>query len=229
MFVLTAGSEFDFLIMGVAILLGISVFYEMFIKNFSNSGTNEKKDEGKKNEKNGGEAEKKEPAVKSSGMPANTSSLLWIVFAAIIGRIALSWVPSVEPVIPLAVFAGLVAGPAYGALIGAAGYFGSNLFMPYGLSAMWWVWQSIGGALAGFIAGVAILGRKPESTDLLLFTAIGTLLFNVVVSVGGSLGLNVGYLMSSAAFIGVHLVTNIVIAIILSLFLKSAVESHESN
>ena len=148
--------------------------------------------------------------------------ILW--FVAVLGRDTLSFLPSVEPIIPIAVAVGLIYGAREGALLGGSAYVVSNLFM--GSMGIWTFFQAIGGALAG---GSAIwFGRvkRPTLSDLVVWSIIGTLLFETSMNVaGGVMGYGpnffgagifaiFGYFITSLPFSVTHVVSNIFFALL---------------
>ncbi|VVC00684.1 Uncharacterised protein [uncultured archaeon] len=139
-------------------------------------------------EKHEPKEEKKEaPAGKKTGPKGKSiteSEVLIILLLAICGRVLLKVtplvnIPSVEPIIPLAVFAGMAYGAGPGTLVGLLAYPISNMLIPEVQFDMWSFWQAAGGAVAGGIAGFA---KKIDMNTLLWYTFIGTLLFEVCVN-----------------------------------------------
>lgn len=148
--------------------------------------------------------------------------LLW--FVAIIGRDAFAFLPSVEPIIPLAVAVGLIYGAEKGALFGGSAYAVSTLFMS-GLSP-WVLFQAIGGILAGGSAKWFGRVKKPILSDLVVWSIIGTLIFETIMNISGALmgygpdffGAGIfsvfAYFITSLPFSITHVVSNIFFALL---------------
>ncbi len=114
-----------------------------------------------------------------------TESEVFILLGlAVLGRVLLKVtplvnIPSVEPIIPIAVFAGLAYGTEAGIIVGLLAYPISNIFLPSEFFGMWILWQAVGGAVAGGLAGLA---RKATFNNLLWYTVLGTVLFELAVN-----------------------------------------------
>ncbi len=145
---------------------------------------------------------------------------LGLLGASIVGRVALKYVPSglpsVEPILPLAVLAGLLFGVKEGVAFGGSAYLISNFFVP-GLQGPWTIFQALGGALAGLFGGLRKGLGKPSGRDLVALTVFSTLAFELVMNVSGGLmgiGLFLGlwslplYFLASLPFSAVHVLTN---------------------
>src|SRR3989338_3467471 len=95
---------------------------------------------------------------------------------AALGRIAMEPLPSVEPIIPIAVYVALKKGSEAGMIVGGFAYIVSNIFMNGGLG--FWTWmQALGGAGAAlFAAGYGELLVWPFSyvhiASNLIFAAV---------------------------------------------------------
>ncbi len=86
---------------------------------------------------------------------------------------------SIEPIIPIAVYAGLAYGTDAGVLVGLISYPLSNFFLPGGTFGLWSFLQGLGGAIAGLLAGGV---RKVTKGGLVTYTVIGTIIFEILVS-----------------------------------------------
>ena len=132
-----------------------------------------------------------------------------IIAVAVVWRIAMEPLPSVEPIIPIAVFTGLVYGNEAGIILGLVAYPLSNLFMEGGILGFWTILQSISGAIAG---GITAYARKINADSLVYYTFIGTLIFELLLNIpDGALII--------WPFSVIHIVSNIIIAILLTAFL----------
>ena len=123
---------------------------------------------------------------KSAGKKSfDLSDFLMILAIAILGRVLLKTInqfniPSVEPIIPIAVYAGMAYGPVVGAIVGLLAYPVSSLLIPevaFGMDALW---MAAGGAIAGAMGGFS---KKMATNDLVFFTFIGTLLYEFAVNI----------------------------------------------
>jgi len=115
--------------------------------------------------------------------------------AGVAGRVALQFIPSVEPLTPLAVLIGFFIGPAAGFFSGASGFFASNFFV-WGGQGPWTLFQCIGAGVAGVIGGLfgkffrfdeKIFGKKILKKELLAIfaaTAIGLIFYEIIVTLG---------------------------------------------
>src|SRR3989338_1438231 len=143
-----------------------------------------------------------------------------LLAASVLGRVALKYVPSglpsVEPIIPFAVLAGLLFGVKEGFVLGSSAYVVSNFFVP-GLQGPWTVFQALGAGLAGLFGGVHRGFGKPTGKALIALTVFGTLVFELIVNVSGGL-LGIGwftglmglplFFLTSLPFSAVHTLTN---------------------
>lgn len=148
-----------------------------------NHGHKEEEHEKKDAQKHGGKSSSKEEKPRKKLV--SEYDLLIILAIAILGRVLLKItplvnIPSVEPIIPLAVFAGMTYGLGAGALIGLLAYPISNMLIPEVQFDMWSFWQAAGGAIAGALAGYA---KKIDMNTLLYFTFVGTVLYEVCVNI----------------------------------------------
>ena len=151
-----------------------------------------------------------------------------LITAAVSGRVALQQIPSVEPIIPFAILAGLLFGIKEGAVAGSASYIISNFFV-WGLQGPWTIFMALGGGLAGMLGGVAGRYVKPSVKVLVGVTLIGTILYEVLMNISGSL-LGIGligglmgiplYFLTSAPFTLTHIITNLGFAAVMKPLLK---------
>jgi len=132
--------------------------------------------------------------------------------AGVAGRAALQFVPSVEPLTPLAVLIGFFFGPVAGFASGAAGFFASN-FAVWGGQGVWTPFQSLGAGIAGAIGGVFGLGRKGR-LKALAATVVGVVAYEVLVTLGMSMmsfdfAFVAAYALTSLPFSAVHVLSSI--------------------
>jgi len=128
------------------------------------------------------------------------------------GRIAMQFIPSVEPLTAMTIFLGFLFGPIYGFIAGVSGFYASN-FLVWGGQGPWTLFMCLGAGLAGFIGGVfGKLGKKSR-IKLLIATLIGITIYQLIITV--SMGamfmfpLLLVYLLTSIPFAIVHLVSSI--------------------
>lgn len=123
--------------------------------------------------------------IKSLGFFVSLLSL------AVIGRIALQHVPSIEPIIPLAIIAGILFGLKEGFIFGSTAYIISNFFV-WGMQGPWTVFQALGAGIAGSL-GFFLKDKKViKPIDLILFSVIGTIIFEIIMNISGSI-LGIGF------------------------------------
>lgn len=145
-----------------------------------------------------------------------------IVLLAIFSRIVLKEfplldIPSLEPVIPLAVLAGMLYGATEGAIVGAFGYVFSNFFIDLGRGfGLWNLPQAIGGAIAGYWGSI---GKR---TQYLLTVVWATLAYEIVLNVwSADFTFDFGYFGGSLPFSLIHIIGNLFFGWILAeLYLK---------
>jgi len=144
------------------------------------------------------------------------------------GRVLLQYVPSVEPIIPLAILAGMLFGMREGFALGGSAYIISNFFI-WGLQGPWTIFQALGGAMAGAMGGALGKIKSPKPRDLIFMSIAGTVLFEVIMNLSGpimGIGLFIGalsiplYFLSSAPFSIIHIATNAGFAALLKPLLK---------
>ncbi len=165
------------------------------------------------------------------------SIFLGFLGLAVGGRVALQYVPSVEPIIPLAVLVGLRFGVKEGFTLGGSAYIISNFFV-WGMQGPWTVFQALGAGIPGALAGLIGKIKKPGKFDLIFLTIIGTILFEVSVNIGGyffGLGTYGGplgllmYFITSIPFSLTHITSNIVFAAVLQFLLNSGGKQNEDK
>lgn len=150
--------------------------------------------------------------------------------AAVAGRVALQWVPSVEPIIPFAVLAGFLFGMKEGTALGAGAYIISN-FLVWGLQGPWTIFQAFGAAVPGAAAGIIGKVKKAKTRDIIILSILGTVFFEIIMNISGA-AMGIGllgafslftiplYFVTSAPFSTVHILSNIIFARALAPLLK---------
>ncbi len=158
----------------------------------------------------------------------NLTTFMVLFSGAVLGRVALQGIPSVEPIIPLAVIAGMIFGIKEGFTLGSSAYIVSNFFV-WGLQGPWTVFQAIGAAGGGVLGGIFGKTRKINSANLIIASVLGTVFFEIVMNLSGSMmgiGLFAGligipmYFLTSLPFSLTHIVSNAFFAKIFSPMLK---------
>lgn len=134
--------------------------------------------------------------------------MMGLTSLGILGRAAFQFIPSVEPLTPLAILTGFLLGPISGFISGVVGFYLSN-FLVWGFQGPWTVFQCLGAGLAGFIGGlIGKLGKKSR-TKFLISTLIGIIVYEIIVTVSMgmmfSLPFLVFYTITSIPFSIVHL------------------------
>ncbi|MBI4210240.1 MAG: hypothetical protein HY544_01900 [Candidatus Diapherotrites archaeon] len=134
--------------------------------------------------------------------------IITVLLLAVFGRVIIKQFPalvSIEPIIPLAVFAALTYGTDAGILVGLLAYPLSNIFLEGGAFGLFSVLQGIGGGLAGGIAGYA---GKANRETLIYYSVIGTVIFEAAVNLPDQL-------IIVWPFSFIHIVSNIFIAMLI--------------
>ncbi|MDO8428735.1 MAG: hypothetical protein Q7S92_05980 [Candidatus Diapherotrites archaeon] len=118
---------------------------------------------------------------------SKNTQMITLLVLAIIGRAVLKLfpLPSVEPIIPLAVLAGITLGMDAGIIVGAGGFFLSNFLVPGG-QGFWTIWQAMGAGLAGLLPAITGQTKKIEeisSEYYLGMTLAGIFLFEILINI----------------------------------------------
>ncbi|MDO8647070.1 MAG: hypothetical protein Q7R70_01485 [Candidatus Diapherotrites archaeon] len=155
---------------------------------------------------------------------------LGFLSVAVIGRVALQWVPSVEPIIPFAVMAGILFGMKEGFMLGGSAYLISNFFV-WGLQGPWTIFQALGAAIPGLAAGFYAKFRKIGTKEFVILTVAGTLFYEALMNISGAF-MGIGllgafgiftlplYFLTSLPFSIAHTATNAAFAKLLSPLLE---------
>lgn len=164
------------------------------------------------------EAKKEETAKKDEPSIGLGPLLLVAVAGRLLFKSGFLTIPSVEPVLPTAVLAGMLYGPGSGAAIGALGYILSNLFL--GSLDIWSVWQGLMGVVAGYVGGLS--NRDNYLTNVILVTVI----FEIVINfIGAGYTIDSQYFLGSLEFSILHIASNVVFASLFrSIWLKAPEE-----
>lgn len=134
------------------------------------------------------------------------SKILQIVAIAVIARLALKtvdFIPSVEPIIPLAVIAGFTISAEAGFAVGALGFIISNLFLDAGFG-YWTILQALGAGLAGVLP--AYIKKKKKNTDAIVgFAIVGTVIYEFFVNMPDGM-------IFVMPFSAIHIISSIVLS-----------------
>ena len=128
------------------------------------------------------------------------------------GRVALQFIPSVEPLTPMSIFLGFLFGPIYGFISGVSGFYASN-YLVWGGQGPWTLFQCLGAGLAGFIGGIFGKIGKKSRIKFLISTFIGITIYEIIVTVFmGAMFLFpmiLIYILTSIPFAIVHLASSL--------------------
>jgi hypothetical protein len=174
--------------------------------------------------------QKTEAKKKHNSEIKNAAIFFSLLAAAVAGRVAMQWIPSVEPIIPFAVIAGLLFGMREGAMLGSMAYVISNFFV-WGIQGPWTIFQALGAGIAGGIAGFYGKAKQPRARDIIILSVLGTVIFEVIMNISGAF-MGIGllgafsifmlpiYFATSLPFSAAHILTNIGFARLMSPLLK---------
>ena len=137
--------------------------------------------------------------------------------SGVAGRAGLQHVPSVEPLIAVAVASGFYFGAKEGILAGTTGYYLSN-FLVFGGQGPWTIFQVVGAGLSGLtgaLFGKFLDGRTAFFSSILIGVASFELMVNLgsltfAFSTGG-----LAYLISAVPFILTHFASTVGFGLIL--------------
>ena len=148
---------------------------------------------------------------------------------ATFGRVALQGIPSVEPIIPIAIAMGMILGIREGFLLGGSAYVISNFFI-WGFQGPWTIFQALGAAVPGAFGGIFGKYSKAGFKTLMILSIVGTMFFEVVMNISGAF-MGIGligfglltlplYFMTSLPFSLAHIGSNTVFALMCKPLLK---------
>lgn len=135
---------------------------------------------------------------------------------SIMGRVALQSVPSVEPILPLAIGLGFYYDWKYGVSAGASAFFVSNFFV-WGFQGPWTIFQCLGaglGAASGDLVSKVSGSNKKGKKMFFLSLVTGTALYELTVNLSSLIyfpwGLSLGpvYFLAAVPFAAIHLVSS---------------------
>lgn len=127
------------------------------------------------------ESIQKELTVQVQRLGLSSSSLMKLAAltgVGLLGRVALQWVPSVEPLVPLSIAVSFFLGYKYGLPSGMASFYASN-FLVWGGQGPWTLFQVLGTGAAALIgSGFGKISKSKYS--LAAAAAIGTLAYDLI-------------------------------------------------
>lgn len=138
--------------------------------------------------------------------------LTGFIGGAVLLRVPMQALPSVEPLTFFALLAGWLFGKKKGAITGASSLYLSNFFV-FGGHGPWTIFQAIGFGAAGFLGG--FLRKKASIFETITIAVIATLIFEIVVNIGSVFVFPLGIFtlfLTALPFTLVHLVSNIIFA-----------------
>lgn len=151
------------------------------------------------------------------------SKTITLLAMAVIGRLALKtidFIPSVEPIVPLAVIAGLTISAEAGFTIGAAGFFLSNIVLDQGIG-YWTILQALGAGLAGVIP--AYIKTKKISSDAVVgYSIVGTIIYEFFVNMPDGM-------VFVMPFSAIHVVSSMVLGLLFASMLSVKPKSDNKN
>lgn len=141
--------------------------------------------------------------------------LAFLAAFAIVGRMATSFLPNIQPVTAVILLSGFLFGPIASALLAFVITFLSNMILGTGI---WTIWQIVSWALIGVIAGVLGLYIKKLSIYFIIIYAIlAGYLYGFVISLFTYqiTGAFWPYYLAGLLFDTYHAIGNVVFVIIL--------------
>ena len=131
----------------------------------------------------------------------------------ILGRSAFQWIPSVEPILPMAISLSFLKDWRKGSLVGVSSFFASNFFV-WGFQGPWTIFQCAGVYVACIFSDYV---SKISNKRSLFFSSLvlGTLIYELFVNVGSFLffpwavSIGIVYLVAAVPFGLIHIASSI--------------------
>jgi len=131
----------------------------------------------------------------------------------VFGRAVFQWIPSVEPILPMAVALSFFKDWKRGSLVGVSSFFASNFFV-WGWQGPWTIFQCLGVYLACLFSGYL---SKLSTKKYFFFGSLvlGTIIYEISVNLGSvlffpwSIGVLPLFLMASLPFGLIHIISSI--------------------
>ncbi len=140
--------------------------------------------------------------------------ILTLITTAVLGRILLQPLPSVEPITFIALIAGSLFGIRKGALVGASSWYLSNFFI-FGGQGPWTLIHIGSGIVAGTLGGLML--KKPTIIKSMIAITIATIIFELSMNIMSGLiffGILTSFI-TAIPFALTHLTSNIILSSIL--------------
>ena len=137
-----------------------------------------------------------------------------LITIAVLGRILLQPLPSIEPITFIALLAGSLFGIKKGISVGASSWYLSNFFM-FGGQGPWTFVHVLSGIVSGALGGIIL--KKPTLIKSVLAITLSTIIFEIAINTMSGI-LFYGILTSfitAIPFSITHLISNIIFASIL--------------
>lgn len=150
--------------------------------------------------------------------------LAMLITIAVVGRLAMQYIPSVQPVTAIIIISGYLLGPSAGIIIGVATVYLTNLSLGMGI---WTIWQMIAWGSIGLFAG--IIGRfqwKKEKKILIIFSFFAAYYYGLILNSSMFVYTDkfIPFLLSSLPFDTYHAIGNVIFVSILYPILKKALK-----
>lgn len=140
--------------------------------------------------------------------------ILSLITIAVLGRILLQPLPSIEPITFIALLAGSLFGIKKGMSVGASSWYLSNFFM-FGGQGPWTLVHVLSGIISGALGGIML--KKPTIIKSILVITLSTIIFELAINTMSGL-LFYGILTSfitAIPFSITHLISNTIFGSIL--------------
>ncbi len=134
-----------------------------------------------------------------------------LITTAVLGRILLQPLASIEPITFIALLAGSLFGIRKGALVGASSWYLSNFFM-FGGQGPWTIFHIANGLVAGALGGLLL--RKPTVLKSIIAITLSTIIFELSINIMSGLlfyGLIASFI-TAIPFAITHLISNILLS-----------------
>lgn len=148
--------------------------------------------------------------ISKSKMLLILSSLIGL---GVLGRVVFQWVPSVEPIVPLAVGLAFFHDWKKASVLGVSAFFVSNFFV-WGFQGPWTVFQCLGAGVAALFGGLFSKISKGEKS-FFLSLVVGTIFYEIIVNIGSfvffpwALLIGIPYILAALPFGAIHIASSI--------------------
>ena len=135
--------------------------------------------------------------------------IITLITTAVLGRILLQPLASVEPITFIALLAGSLLGIRKGATVGATSWYLSNFFM-FGGQGPWTAVHIANGIIAGALGGLML--KKPNLIRSMIAITIATIIFELSINTMSGLlfyGLAISFI-TAIPFALTHIVSNLI-------------------